>query len=453
MSLVIVGGSDAGTEAALAARLTDPSLEITVLVADEYLNFSICGLPFLVSREVDDWRSLAHRDEAQIASRGIDVRLNHRAEAIHPGRKRVRVRSQTETFDLRYDRLIIATGARPFRPSLTGLDLPDVFSLHTMADGIRLRERLDRDRPAAALVVGSGYIGVELADALTSRGIRVTLVGRAPSVLPTVGRSLGGLVATELERNGVTVITGAAVNGLTEDAGRLRATTTDGGSRLVDIAIIGAGVQPNAELAVAAGVATGVSGAIAVGRSMDTSVADIFAAGDCAETWHGVLGRPAYLPLGTTSHKQGRVAGVNAAGGTAEFGGSVGTQVVKVFDLAAARTGLSEAEALAAGFTPASIELVVPDHKRYYPGATELRIRMIGDSGSGRLLGAQIVGNWRAGVARRIDIAAVAIQQGMGVAELSRLDLSYTPPLSSPWDPIQLAADAWRAAAPESSAR
>lgn len=441
--LVIIGGSDAGTEAALRAGQTDPSLEITMIVADGFVNYSICGLPFFVSGEVEDWRSLAHRDQDRITEQGINILLDRRARAINPERRIVTVQGNHAAAELSYDHLVIATGARPVRPSIPGLDEKGVHVLHTMSDGIRLRERLDERPPGAAVVVGSGYIGLEMADALSRRGIRVTLVGRAPSVLPTVDASLGELIEGELERNEVTVINGTAVRGISRIGKGLAATLTDGRTLAADLVVVGAGVSPDTALARSIGVETGVAGAIAVTRAMETSVPGIYAAGDCAETWHAQLERSTYVPLGTTAHKQGRVAGINAAGGHVTFGGSVGTQVVKVFDLAAARTGLSDDEASAAGFSPLSAAVSVPDHKPYYPGSRELRIRITGDANSGRLLGGQIVGDWRAEVAKRIDIIATGLQKQMTVTDLLELDLSYTPPVSAPWDPVQTAADAW----------
>ncbi|MGO9178452.1 MAG: FAD-dependent oxidoreductase [Candidatus Limnocylindrales bacterium] len=443
MRLVIVGGSDAGTEAALCARRTDASLEITLLVADEYLNYSICGLPFYLSGEVGDWHALAHRDARQIAAQGIEVLLEHRAETIDPIRQLVSVRREQGTRELAYDRLILATGARPVLPAILGLEEDGVFLLHTMGQGIELRAWLEGRAPSRALVVGSGYIGVEMADALTRRRIAVTLAGRAASVLPSVDPSLGALLAAELERHGVVVLTSAALEGIARVEGRLQATLTGGQHLSADLVVVGAGVRPDTELARSADLKTGTTGALKVTRRMQTSVPRIYAAGDCVETWHALLQRPTYLPLGTTSHKQGRVAGENAAGGRAAFGGSLGTQVVKVFDLAVARTGLRDAEARAAGYAPLTIETSVPDHKPYYPGASELRIRLTGDAISGRLLGAQIVGDWRAEVAKRIDIVAAALYAHMTVEDLTRLDLSYTPPVSAPWDPVQAAADTW----------
>jgi NADPH-dependent 2,4-dienoyl-CoA reductase/sulfur reductase-like enzyme len=249
----------------------------------------------------------------------------------------------------------------------------------------------------------------------------------------------------------VEVVTGAAIERITPDEetpGRLVASGQAGFQRVADLVLVAIGVRPVTRLAQAAGVALGEHGALRVTRAMETSVPGILAAGDCVETWHRVLQRSTYLPLGTTAHKQGRVAGENAVradGGQRAFAGSLGTQVVKVFELAIARTGLLEAEALAAGFAPLTNETTTWDHKRYYPGARELRLRVTGDRATGRLLGAQIVGDWRGEVAKRIDIFATALAHDMRVADLSDLDLSYTPPLSSPWDPVQMAAQAWEA--------
>ncbi len=440
--LAIVGGSDAGTEAALRARRIDASLEITMIVADGYLNYSICGLPFFVSGEVEDRRALAHRTEAQVRDQGIEVLLDHRARAIDPRRRLIDIDGRGPAQRL-YDTVVIATGARPVRPSIPGLDGPDVHVLHTMDDGIRLRERLDARPPERVAVVGSGYIGVEMADALSRRGIEVTLVGRAPTVLPTIDPSLGSLLATELQRHGVTVHTGVAVEGIGRVRGHLQVRTIGAPTVSTDLVVIAAGVRPDTELARAAGVTIGPSGAIRVNRRMETDVPGVYAAGDCVETWHALLERPMYLPLGTTAHKQGRVAGENAAGADRSFAGSLGTQVVKVFDLAAARTGLDVAQAAAAGFSPVAVETVVPDHKTYYPGAHDLHIRIVGDTVTGRLLGAQIVGHWQAAVAKRIDVFAAAIHGTSLVRDLLDLDLSYTPPVAAPWDPVQAAADTW----------
>jgi NADPH-dependent 2,4-dienoyl-CoA reductase/sulfur reductase-like enzyme len=258
--------------------------------------------------------------------------------------------------------------------------------------------------------------------------------------------SLAHLVAAELRRHGVEVVTNTPLAGIALQGTGLSVWGAPGWHMEADLVLLATGVRPATALAQTAGVALGPHGAIQVTRRMETNLPDVFAAGDCVETWHLVLEAPTYLPLGTTAHKQGRVAGANAVGGAALFAGSLGTQVVKVFDLAVARTGLLEHEARAAGFVPTTSEVTVPDHKAYYPGATSLMLRVTGDAPSGRLLGAQLIGHWQAEVAKRVDIFASALFHAMRVEELNDLDLSYTPPVSSPWDPVQMAAQAWLAA-------
>ena len=315
--------------------------------------------------------------------------------------------------------MLIATGAGPLIPEISGIDLPGVHTLHTMDDSFGVQERLLEANPRSAIIVGAGYIGVEMADALVHRGLRVTLVGKTKSVLATVDPELGDVIGDELRRHNVEVKTNVEVTGI-ESSGCLRVSGTNGFEQSADLVLIATGVKPASQLAVPAGISTGQKGAIRVDTSMRTNIPDIFAAGDCVETWHRVLQQYKYLPLGTTSHKQGRVAGENAVGGSRHFAGSVGTQVVKVFDLAAARTGLREHEAKAAGFNPLTVETVAWDHKAYYPGAHEMRVRVTGDVDSGRLLGAQIVGHWRSEVAKRIDIFAAALFHGMSVEGFQR---------------------------------
>ncbi|HSY84793.1 MAG TPA: FAD-dependent oxidoreductase [Gemmatimonadaceae bacterium] len=442
MHILIIGGSDAGISAALRARELDVSAEITVVLADAYPNYSICGLPFYLSGETRDWHALAHRTEFP----GIDVRRNHVAHAIDPSVRVVEVESDGRRESLRYDRLIIATGAVPIRPSIAGLELSGAFPLHTMEDSFRVQAFVTERGVRTAVVVGAGYIGIEMADALTHRGIGVTLVSRTPSVLPTFDVELGRLLEEELRARGVHVVTGAEVSVIRKAAGQL-VMRGNGFEASAELVIVATGVEPSTALARAARVATGVRGALAVDRRMETNVRDVYAAGDCGETWHRVLERNAYLPLGTTAHKQGRVAGENVLGGSRQFAGSVGTQVVKVFDLAAARTGLRDDEARTAGFDPVTVESGVYDHKQYYPRAHELRIRVTGDRATRRLLGAQIVGYWRSEVAKRIDVFAAALFHKMRVEELNDFDLSYTPPTGSPWDAVQMAAQAWETSA------
>jgi NADPH-dependent 2,4-dienoyl-CoA reductase/sulfur reductase-like enzyme len=440
MRLLIIGGSDAGMSAALRARELRPDIEVAILMADAFPNYSVCGLPFYVSGETPRWESLAHRTEFP----GIELLCGRSAESIDVTGQVVTARSPEGLNEaLRYDRLVIATGARPIVPETIDADL--VHPLHTMRDSFKVHDLVESGKIRQAAVVGAGYLGLEMADALSHRGIEVDIVGRSPSVLPTVDPEVGELVRNQLESRQVRVHTGISVDRVLKAQDRVVVEAADGFSLQADLIVWATGVRPLAELAKAAGVETGIQGACKVTRRMETNVPFVYAAGDCVETWHRVLDAPSWLPLGTTAHKQGRVAGENAIGGDSEFQGTVGTQVVKVFDLAIARTGLLGREAATGGFSPATVQTEAYDHKQYYPGADLLRLRVTGDTGSERLLGAQIAGHWRAAVAKRIDVFATALFHRMKVDELNSLDLSYTPPLGSPWDAVQIAAQTWTA--------
>jgi NADPH-dependent 2,4-dienoyl-CoA reductase/sulfur reductase-like enzyme len=440
--LLVIGGSDAGISASLRARELDPSVEVTMVVADAYPNFSICGIPFFLSGETPDWRALAHRTREEIEASGLNLRLNTRASRIDVPAKIVElVGPDGATESCRYDRLVVCTGAVPIRPPIEGIDEEGVHLLHTMDDTFSLNDRLERS--SSAVIVGGGYIGLEMADALTRRDISVTVLEQLPTVMTTVDAELGGMIGDELREHGVEVRNSCLVRAIARDDDALVVSGDGSADIAADVVLIVVSVRPDTSLAREAGIELGLRDAIRVDRMMRTTVPDIFAAGDCVETWHRVLQRPSYMPLGTTAHKQGRIAGENAIGGTREFQGSLGTQVVKVFDLAVARTGLRSAEASDAGFEPLTTQLDTWDHKVYYPGATKMTIRTTGDRRDGRLLGAQMVGHYRGQVAKRIDVFATALYHGMSIDALSDLDLSYTPPLSSPWDPVQMSAQAW----------
>src|SRR5579862_9535609 len=455
MHLVAIGGSDAGISAALRARELDPSVDVTVVVSDAYPNFSICGIPYYVSGEVTHWRNLAHRTIGDLEATGMRLRLDTTARRIDvPGRKLLITSASGEEDLLGYDKLVVGTGAVPVRPPISGLDVlgpaDGVHLLHSMGDTFAVMATLEQAAPASAVIVGGGYIGLEMADALTVRGLAVTQMEQLPEVLPTVNEELGALVHAELAAHGVEVLAGTTVQAVSKappgGAGRLevQATGADGAAvtRLADMVLVVVGVRPETTLAGEAGANLGVRGAIAVDPGMRTGLPDVFAAGDCVVTHHRLLG-VTYLPLGTTAHKQGRVAGENALGGNRQFAGSLGTQVVKIFEQAAARTGLRDHEAAAAGFDPVTIGSEADDHKAYYPGSHRIMMRFTGDRGTGQLLGVQLFGHRHAEIAKRIDIAATAIFHHMTVDALSDLDLSYTPPLASPWDAIQVGAQAW----------
>jgi NADPH-dependent 2,4-dienoyl-CoA reductase/sulfur reductase-like enzyme len=455
MHLVMIGGSDAGISAALRARELDPGAEVTVIAADAYPNFSICGIPYYVSGEVTHWRNLAHRTTADLEAAGMRLRLDTTARRIDVPARKLLVTGPDGTEDLvSYDRLIVGTGAVPVRPPISGLDqlgpADGVHLLHSMGDTFALMATLEEASPASAVIVGAGYIGLEMADALITRGLAVTQIEQLSEVLPTVDADLGARVHDQLTGHGAEVVTGTTVRQISRAApgaaGRLRvdASAADGTqvTRLADLVLVVAGVRPDTALAADAGATLGARGAISVDRGMRTGLPDVLAAGDCVVTYHRLLGHT-YLPLGTTAHKQGRVAGENALGGDREFAGSLGTQVVKIFDQAAARTGLRDHEAAAAGYDPVTIGSEADDHKAYYPGSHRIAMRVTGDRATGRLLGMQLFGHRHAEVAKRIDIAATAIHHDMTVDSLSDLDLSYTPPLGSPWEAVQMGAQAW----------
>jgi NADPH-dependent 2,4-dienoyl-CoA reductase/sulfur reductase-like enzyme len=443
-NVLIIGGSDAGISAALRARELAPSTEVTVVVADRYPNFSICGLPFYLSGEVADWHTLAHRTVLEIENEGIHLLLEHSVSSIDTIAKVVSLGSrQGNASNLGYDRLIIATGAESIRPKIDGIDLHGVFVLRWMDEAFSMQQYMNERRPRSAIVVGGGYIGMEMADALTYRGMHVTVVEFFDSVLTTVDPEFGGKVRKELKAHGVKIATGIAVTGIVQSEDKLTILGSNNFSASADMILVAVGASPNSKLALSAGVEIGLKGAIKVDRLMRTNVPGIFAAGDCVETWHRLLNSYTYMPLGTTAHKQGRVAGENAVGGNRKFQGSLGTQAVKIFDLVAARTGLRDSEAVLAGFDPVTVEFEAWDHKAYYPGAEKLSIRLTGDRAGKELLGAQMMGHKHSEVSKRIDVFASAIYNRMRIDELNDLDLSYTPPLSSPWDPVQMSAQAW----------
>lgn len=452
--LVAIGGSDAGISAALRARELDPTAEVTVVVADAYPNFSICGIPYYISGEVTHWTNLAHRTHTDLEATGMSLRLDTLVTDIDVAGQRVRLHDPKGASSMiEYDELIVGTGAVPVRPPIDGLDsvgpADGVHLLHSMGDTFALTNSLERIAPKTALIVGAGYVGLEMAEGLTARGIAVTQVERLPEVLPTVEPELGALVHAELVRHGVAVHTSSTVTRISRTEhgpGRLHVDGVGPDQRTlgwdVDLVLVVVGVRPDTGLLVNAGAKTGPGGAVVVDETMATGLPHVWAAGDCVLTHHRLLGQT-YLPLGTTAHKQGRVAGENALGGRARFAGSLGTQVVKVFDLVAARTGLREHEAVAAGFAPVSTTSTPDDHKAYYPGAQPITIRISGDAVTGRLLGAQLIGPRGTETAKRVDSYAAALFHGMTVEAMNELDLSYTPPLGSPWDAVQMATQAW----------
>ncbi len=444
MQILIIGGSDAGISAGLRAKEMVPEADVTVLVKDRYPNFSICGLPFYIGGEVENWKDLAHRDMDQLKKTGIRWLLGHTATRIdQQAHQVIAVNPSKNEIVLPYDKLILATGAASARPPIPGADLPGVFFLRFMDDGLAVQEYLEKFPVRRAAIIGSGYIGMEMADALHQRGINVTLLEMADSAMPSFDRQMGALLQTRLEEKGVRVETGIKITRIEQQPSGLKLNAGKETFAESDFILIAAGARPSVELAAETQIFLGKTGAIAVNEKMETSLKDIYAAGDCAETHHRMTRKYHYMPLGTTAHKQGRIAGENAANGNSIFKGVVGTQSVKILDRVAARAGFRDVEARANGFDPMTVFLETPDHKAYYPGASPMHIRLTGDRKTGRLLGAQIIGHHGAEISKRIDVVATALYSGLMVSDLANFDLSYTPPLSSPWDPLQMAAFEW----------
>ena len=337
-----------------------------------------------------------------------------------------------------YDRLLIATGAVPFLPDVPGADAHGIFGVNTLQKGIELRRFVDEEHPRRAVIVGGGYIGLEMAEALTRRGLAVTLVIRGGQVMGTLDPDMGALVADALREIGVTILFGEPLAGFETIAGRVTGVVTAQRSIPADLVVLGMGVRPNARLAQEAGIPLGEKGSIKVNSQLETEVEGVWAAGDCAESFHLVSRKPLYVALGTVANKHGRVAGINMAGGSAVFTGVVGTAITKVCDLEVARSGLQEKELNSLGIDFVTGRIESSTRAGYYPGAGPITVKLLAEKGTGRLLGGQIVG--KAGAGKRIDIVAVALHAGFTVEQVSDLDLAYAPPFSPVWDPVAVAA-------------
>lgn len=434
--LVVIGGDAAGMSAASQARRRREELEIVALEKGRYTSYAACGIPYFVAGEVDDLDRLVARTPQQFRDKQrIDVRTEHEVTAIDTAAGQVEVHDHAHgrTFSLGYDQLLVATGGRPIRPDLPGIDLDFVHGVQTLGDGQDLHAHAEHHEAEHVVVVGGGYIGLEMAEAFIRWGADVTLVEAAPAVMGTLDPDMAELVHGALERHEVELRLNCLVTGF--EPGRV---LTDEGGIEADLVVLGIGVAPNSELAAAAGIPTGVRGAIRVDRRQQTQVEGVWSAGDCAESFHRVSGEPVHIALGTVANKQGRVAGINLGGGYATFPGVVGTAVTRMCALEVGRTGLNEREARAAGFQFDTARIEATTRAHYFPGASPVTVKMLAERGTGRLLGAQIIGH--EGAAKRIDIVATALTAGMDVEELLNVDLGYAPPFSPVWDPVLTAA-------------
>uniref|UniRef100_A0AAU3I6Y4 FAD-dependent oxidoreductase n=1 Tax=Streptomyces sp. NBC_01393 TaxID=2903851 RepID=A0AAU3I6Y4_9ACTN len=442
--LVVIGGDAAGMSAASQARrLRGPDeLEIVAFERGHFTSYSACGIPYWVGGDVPDRDRLIARTPEEHRARDIDLRMRTEVTGIDVAGARVRSRDLGTGAEAwtSYDRLVIATGARPVRPDLPGADAPGVHGVQTLDDGQALLDSLAVAKGRRAVVVGAGYIGVEMAEALINRGYEVTVVNRGKEPMSTLDPDMGRLVHTAMEGLGITMVDDAEVTAfLTGAEGRVSAVVTKDATYPADVVVLGIGVRPETTLARAAGLPLGDHGGLLTDLAMRVrGHENIWAGGDCVEVLDLVSGRERHIALGTHANKHGQVIGSNVAGGYATFPGVVGTAVSKVCDLEIARTGLREKDARRAGLRFETVTIESTSRAGYYPDAALMTVKMLAEHRTGRLLGVQIVG--REGAAKRVDIAAVALTAGMTVEQMTMLDLGYAPPFSPVWDPVLVAA-------------
>ena len=434
--LAVIGGDAGGMSAAAQARRTDPTLEIVAFEKGARTSYSACGIPYVVSGLVDDLDDLVvrtpqqHRDTSR-----IDVRTGHEVVAIDLGARRLEVRDKAHnrTIQVPFDDLLIATGGTPVRPPLPGIDLPFVRGVQTLDDAEVLLREATAEGCKNVVVVGGGYIGLEMAEAFVGRGMRVAVVDHAAHVMSTLDDDMAEPIEVAMRGLGIDLRLRTGVTGF--EPGTVQIGPR---SMPADLVVLGLGVSPLSQLAGDAGIDLGVKGAVRVDRRQRTSAEGVWAAGDCCESTHLITGQPVHVALGTVANRQGRVAGTNIGGGYATFAGVLGTAITRICATEVARTGLSAREANDAGFEAVDAVIETTTVSRYLPDAPKVRVKLVAEKGTGRVLGAQIVGG--KGAAKRIDVIATAITAGMDVDEVSQLDLSYAPPFSPLWDPVLVAA-------------
>lgn len=439
--LVVIGGDAAGMSAASKVRRTHKDWEIIVFERGQFTSYAACGMPYFIAGLVESAdRLIARTPEVFREKQHIDVRIHHEVVKIDPGKKRVRVRNLEEAAEFweSYDDLLIATGASPAWPEVAGIEAKGIFGLSTLQSGLDIFNFIRDHRSKNAVIVGGGYIGIEMAEALLARKMKVSLLDMASEVMITMDPDMGKLISEYMRENGVTLYLGEKLDHFKTKQGKVSSIVTDKRTLDTDLVILGMGIVPNSSLAMQAGLELGAKNAIRINKKMETSMENIWAAGDCAESFHLVSEKQVHIALGTVANKQGLIAGENISGGNMEFPGVVGTAITKIMELEISRTGLNEKELKDLDIAYKTATIISSTLPGYYPGAEEISVKLLIEKTGGRLLGGQIVG--KQGAAKRIDILATAITARMTARDFMVLDLSYAPPFSPVWDPLQVAA-------------
>ncbi|MGQ9603232.1 MAG: FAD-dependent oxidoreductase [bacterium] len=438
--VVIVGGNAAGMSAAVQARRLNQNLQIKVFEKGRYVSYASCGIPYFVGKVVNRIDRLVVRGVEDFKSKGIDVETRSQVKEIDLENRTILVESLDGGKARReaWDELVISTGAVPIRPNINGIDAEGVFVIKDLEDGIRIRDYLERTSPKRCVIVGGGYIGIEMAEAFLRWDLEITVVDMLPQVMGTMDSDMAREIEKAMRAEGIELVLGEKLVGFELNRGKVEAVVTENKEIPAELVLVAIGIRPNTKLAKSAQIPLGFKDAIAIDTHCRTRISGIWAAGDCAESIHLLTGKPTWIALGTVANKQGRVAGINIAGGDASFPGVVGTAITKFQELEIARTGLSERELVQSGIEFVFARIDGHTLAGYYPGSSIISVKLFAEKKTGRLVGGQIVG--KQGSGKRIDVIATAIHAGMSVAELIDLDLSYAPPFSPTWDPVQIAA-------------
>ncbi len=440
MKVVIIGGVAGGATAAARLRRLDEAAEIVVFERSGYVSYANCGLPYYIGGAIEEPEALTlQTPESFFARFRVDMRVRHEVTAIHPEKKTVSVKALEtgEEFEERYDKLILSPGARPTQPRLPGVGIGKVFTLRTVEDTFRIKDYINAHHPKSAVLAGGGFISLELAENLRELGMEAAIVQRPKQLMTPFDPDMAAFIHGEARRHGIRLALGHTVEGFAERDGGVDVLLKDAAPLHADMVVLAIGVTPDTVLAKEAGLELGLKGSIVVNDRMETSVPDIYAVGDAVQVKHSVTGQDAVISLAGPANKQGRIAADNICGGDSRYPGSQGSSVIKVFDLTAASTGVSETNAKKAGLAVDTVILSPMSHAGYYPGGKLMTMKVVFEKGTCRLLGAQIVGY--EGVDKRIDVLATAIRAGLTAIQLKDLDLAYAPPYSSAKDPVNMA--------------